>query len=47
MKARLCETPLWENRLRAQKPFKTGGRTRDRTLDLSRVKGARFEPQAG
>jgi hypothetical protein len=33
-----CETVLWEKRSRAQKPFKHGGRTRDRTLDLSRVK---------
>jgi hypothetical protein len=35
----LCETQLWEKRLRAEKPFKNGGRTKDRTWDLSRVKG--------
>jgi hypothetical protein len=31
----LCEALLWEKQGRAQKPFKHGGRTRDRTLDLS------------
>jgi hypothetical protein len=35
---------LWEKPGRAQKPFRYSGRTRDRTLDLPRVKGLRLSP---